>query len=130
MRVAIYARTASADPQKIESQTNSLLGFAKKREWLIQGVYIDDGVSGFSSPRPGFDDLLKACRRSKVDIVLVVNLSRLTRNIEYTFRILGQMEAWGVRLIALHDHFDSMDRKGWIRRLGINKLADNIYWHS
>ena len=71
----------------------------------------DDGYSGVDfSNRPGFQKMLAEIEAGHVEVVITKDLSRLGRNssltglyINYTF------PQYGVRYIAVNDHFDTID---------------------
>ena len=70
----------------------------------------DDGYSGVNFDRPDFQRMLQDIKDSKINCVIVKDLSRLGRNyievgkyIERVFPLLG------VRFIAINDNFDSAD---------------------
>ena len=71
---------------------------------------MDDGYSGTNYDRPGFQKMLAEIEAGHVEVVITKDLSRLGRNssltglyINYTF------PQYGVRYIAINDHFDTID---------------------
>lgn len=79
MRVAIYARV-STDEQTEQNQVAVLEQWAKDRGWPLVDRYCDVGSAWRENvARPEFDRLLADCSRGKVNLILVFDLSRLTR---------------------------------------------------
>lgn len=83
-RCAIYYRV-STDRQKkeqtIDSQKRLLPPVAKLRGWEIVGEYTDDGYSGETvDGRPAFQKLISDAEKRLFDIVLVIDLDRITRS--------------------------------------------------
>lgn len=79
MNVAIYARV-STDEQTDQNQVAILEKWATDRRWPIIDRYCDVGSAWRENvARPQFDRLLADCSRGKVSLVLVFDLSRLTR---------------------------------------------------
>ena len=84
---------------------------AKSQHFPNPTFFIDDGYSGVDfSNRPGFQKMLAEIEAGHVDVVITKDLSRLGRNssltglyINYTF------PQYGVRYIAINDHFDTID---------------------
>ena len=72
-------------------------------------VFVDDGYSGVSFDRPGFQEMYKLIEAGKVGIVITKDLSRLGRNYievgNYTEFVFPR---YGVRYIAINDNYDSM----------------------
>lgn len=81
---AIYCRV-STDVQRerhtINSQLRILPDVAKKSGWKIYNTYEDDGFSAETvEGRPAFQKLLEDAEAKLFDVVLVVDLDRLTRS--------------------------------------------------
>ena len=72
-------------------------------------MFVDDGYSGVSFDRPGFQETYKLIESGKVGIVITKDLSRLGRNYievgNYTEFIFPR---YGVRYIAINDNYDSL----------------------
>ena len=84
-RAALYLRLSKDDEGQgesgsIHSQRCMLLAYAKERGFAVCGEYVDDGYSGTTFQRPGFQRLLEDIERGLVDLVLTKDLSRLGRD--------------------------------------------------
>ena len=112
-RAALYLRLSKDDEGQgesgsIHSQRCMLLAYAKERGFAVCGEYVDDGYSGTTFQRPGFQRLLEDIERGLVDLVLTKDLSRLGRD----YIQVGQYTELyfpikGVRFIAVNDGYDS-----------------------
>lgn len=87
-----------------------LLQYARDHRFPHPTFFIDDGYSGVTYDRPGFQKMLDEIEAGHVGAVITKDLSRLGRNsaltglyINYTF---PQND---VRYIAINDHFDSIN---------------------
>lgn len=73
-------------------------------------MHCDNGHTGTSFSRPGFDNLMQDVKDGKIDCIVVKDLSRFGRNYReagnYIERIFPFMD---VRFVALTDHFDTLD---------------------
>lgn len=79
MKVALYARV-STDEQTDQNQITVLEKWAQDRGWDLVDQYCDVGSAWRQNvARPEFDRLLSDCGRGRVNLVLVFDLSRLTR---------------------------------------------------
>ena len=94
----------------IQNQKAMLLQYARDHRFPHPTFFIDDGYSGVTYDRPGFQKMLDEIEASHVGVVITKDLSRLGRNsaltglyINYTF---PQND---VRYIAINDHFDSIN---------------------
>ncbi len=79
----------------LDQQLREMHEFAKKRGWQVVAEFIEPGESGTTTERPQLEALLHAAEEGSFDIVLVHELSRLSRSVYDTFDIfdrLGQAE--------------------------------------
>jgi len=77
--VGIYYRV-STEVQDLEIQKKNLPKYAKERGWKTFDTYEDDGISGSSiDARPGFKKLLEDLQNNKFEILLVNEISRISR---------------------------------------------------
>ena len=71
-RAAIYARYSS-DLQSAASADDQI-AICKERiareGWTLAGIFVDEGISGASVLRPGYQNLLQAARSGGCDVVV------------------------------------------------------------
>lgn len=70
-------------------------------------IFEDDNVSGYTFNRNGLNELKKLIEAGKVDILLTKDLSRIGRHNAKTLLFLEYLEEHNVRLILIHDNYDS-----------------------
>jgi DNA invertase Pin-like site-specific DNA recombinase len=106
-RAAIYARVSTDDGrQTVTNQTRQLRAYARRMKWKIAAEYCDR-ISGAVESRPQLDRLMKAATEREFDVVLVWDLSRLTRGgPAAAFQIIERLNAGGVALWSFREeHF-------------------------
>lgn len=109
LRAAIYARVSSAaqrERETIESQLRVLPEYVQQQGWLLVGTYVDDGRSakaGKLDEREGFARLLRDAEARAFDVVVVVDIDRLTRtdSLEERARILGPFQRQGIDIVTI-----------------------------
>src|SRR6266550_5305568 len=69
-RAGLYMRVSSGE-QNTGAQERALREYVQRRGWKLQQIYRDQGVSGASSNRPALNELMKACRRGSVGVLVV-----------------------------------------------------------
>lgn len=82
MRYAIYMRVAHGEPDGFDTlvkQRDTLTAYAKDKGIEVVGRYWDIGVPAHDMSRPGLKGLLADYAAGKFERVLVVDMSRLTR---------------------------------------------------
>ena len=115
---ALYLRLSQEDEREGESnsianQRDILTKYALDNGYDNIREFVDDGYSGVSFNRPGFQEMLKLVEAGKVGIIITKDLSRLGRNYievgNYTEFIFPR---YGVRYIAVNDNVDSLFMDG------------------
>ncbi|MFE6227244.1 recombinase family protein [Streptomyces sp. NPDC057854] len=112
VRVAVYARQSKARPDSSEAspqaQVTAGRALAASRGWEVSHTFKDVGRSGWDpdAVRPGFDDLMSAVRAGEVDVVVVSELSRLTRKGAHdALEIDEEFKKYGVRFVSVREPF-------------------------
>ena len=108
------AGVSKAESNSISNQKELIRDFLKdKEDIVVVSERVDDGYSGSSFERPGFQQMLEDIRRGVVDCVVVKDLSRFGREYIDTGRYIERLfPALGVRFIAVNDHYDSLRGDG------------------
>ena len=85
MRAVIYARYSTDNQREasIDDQVRVCTARADREGWTVVEVYADYAISGATSDRPRFQELIKAGRAGLFDIVLAEALDRLSRDQEH-----------------------------------------------
>jgi Site-specific recombinases, DNA invertase Pin homologs len=113
-RAAVYIRLSREDGDKEESnsvtnQREYIYAFIQSNPDIsVECERIDDGYSGVTFDRPGFNQMLSDIRSGRVNCVVVKDLSRFGRNYIEAGRYLEHIFPFiGVRFIAINDGYDS-----------------------
>src|SRR6201982_1515410 len=105
-RVALYLR-ASSDGQSTGAQERALKEYVKRRAWKLQHIYRDQGVSGASSNRPALNEMVKACRRGSIDVVVVWKFDRFARSLSQLMSGLEMCRALGIDFVSVTESIDT-----------------------
>ena len=126
-KVGIYCRLSREDDlddesKSITNQREMCMNYVIKNGLYLIDEYIDDGVSGSTEERPGWERLIKDIELKKINMVVVKDTSRLARNFNvsthYAFNYFPQKK---VRLVSVIQSYDSTDPKS---------NSDAIYFKS
>lgn len=94
----------------IQNQKAMLLQYARDHRFPHPTFFIDDGYSGVTYDRPGFQKMLDEIEAGHVGVVITKDLSRLGRNSAWTGLYINYTFPQNdVRYIAINDHFDSIN---------------------
>ena len=130
--VGIYARLSRDDERagesvSIENQKEMLARYVREQGWTLYDYYCDDGVSGTTFDRPGFNRLVQDVTDHKINLVLTKDLSRLGRDYieagKYTDFIFPSL---GCRFIALNDGVDTI-RKNNEMLVILKNVMNDLY---
>lgn len=110
---ALYARLSQEDAldgesNSIANQKKILLKYATDNGFPNPTFFIDDGVSGVTFDRPGWNEMIRLAEAGKVKIVIVKDMSRMGRDYlkvgYYTESFFAERD---IRYIAINDGVDS-----------------------
>ena len=110
---ALYCRLSRDDnmdteSNSIQNQKQLLQKVAKEKGYTDTIFFVDDGVTGTTMNRPGFQKMLNAIEAGYISAVLVKDLSRLGRNYIEVGKLTEEFfPLHDVRLIAVSDGVDS-----------------------
>ena len=82
-KAGVYLRISKEDKEKknsISSQIAIVEKYAKDHNYEIVEEYIDNGYSGILSSRPALDKMMLDIVRKQINMVIVKDTSRLTRD--------------------------------------------------
>lgn len=108
-----YSRLSQEDGDKKESDSISnqktyIKSYAESHGLKLIKEYCDDGFSGVTFERPGFQEMLADIREGRINCVIVKDLSRFGRNYIEAGRYIEQIfPCMGIRFIAINDNYDS-----------------------
>ena len=128
--VGIYARLSRDDERigesvSIENQKELLTRYVREQGWNLQSYYCDDGVSGTTFDRPGFNRMVQDATDGKINLILCKDLSRLGRDYieagRYTDFVFPSL---GCRFIALNDGVDTMHKNNEMTVILKNVMND------
>ena len=109
----MYIRLSREDGDKQESesignQRKILQRYIKENNLELIKEYIDDGVSGTTFNRPGFNELLQDIENKSINMVITKDLSRLGRDyIKIGEYIENYFPEKNIRYVAITDGIDT-----------------------
>ena len=104
LKVAAYCRISTDhedQEQSLENQVAFYTNYVRRNPyWKLVSVYTDRSSGLHTKNRPGYQQLLKDCRRKKIDLILVKSLSRFGRDAQETIRTIRRLKAMGIGVYA------------------------------
>jgi DNA invertase Pin-like site-specific DNA recombinase len=145
IRAATYRRVSTSQQRtgtSPETQLARAEALIAREGWENVGPFYDEGVSGAKESRRDLDRLFEACRAGLVDVVVVGDLSRLSRDMRNSLNFEHEFDRLKVQVIDVDNpNADEMARMftylqgHWQRQQirkathrGILAVAEAGYW--
>ena len=97
-----------AESNSIQNQIQLLKQLAQEYGYTIVVIFLDDGITGVTAKRPGFQDMLSKLERQYAAALFVKDLSRLYRNRTEANKLVDDfLPENEVRLVSVGDSIDS-----------------------
>lgn len=128
LRVAGYIRVSTDKQAKygdsIRDQEQTILKTVDSRDdWVLQGLYTDEGISGQKLQRDDFSRLLNAVKDGEIDLIVFTKIDRWFRSLRHYLNTQAILEKHGVGWIALNEPwYDTTTAHGR------NNVAQSMGW--
>ena len=112
-KVAIYIRLSRDDGDKQESesignQRDIIMRYIKENHLQFIDEYVDDGISGTTFERPGFQRMISDIEQQRINMVITKDLSRLGREYIQTGQYIERyFPEHNIRYVAINDGIDT-----------------------
>jgi len=140
-RVCAYARVSTDQEDQINSYKAQIHEYTKRindnPEWIFQGMYADEGLSGTSiKKRVQFLSMIDDARNGKIDLILTKSMSRFARNTVDSLTIIRELRNLGVEVFFEKENLYSSDSKvdfmltifSSIAQEESRNISENIKW--
>ena len=112
IRVAAYCRVSSENlkvSRSLESQVSYYTHMINdKKNWTLVGIYFDNKITGRkASLRQGFTRMIRHCEEGKIDLILVKNVSRFSRNTKELIEVVERLKEINVTVYFETENIES-----------------------
>ncbi len=129
MKAIGYTRVSTQEQAdsglSLEGQAKRIAAYCDAKEWELQEVITDAGLSGGTLHRPGLQRVLELVTKGAVEVVVVLKLDRLTRSVKDLGILLETFDRAQVAFSSVSDNFDTSTANG---RLVLNVLGSVAQW--
>jgi site-specific DNA recombinase len=128
MRAVIYTRFSSTQQREAstEDQARNCCRRIESEGWQLVTHFKDEAISGSIVDRPGYQAMHKAAVAREFEVLIVDDLSRLSRDQVESERSIRRLEFGGVRILGVSDGYDSQSKSRKVQR-GVRGLMNEIY---
>lgn len=121
-KVAIYCRV-STDDQHTDKQEDICKEYCERNKLEVYKVY-KDVISGKTTSRPSFNELLEDMRNFKFDIVMVTKLDRLGRSLQHLLSLFDEFGKKKIEFIAVTQNIDTTTSSGKLQMQIMGAFAE------
>ncbi len=132
-KVGIYLRLSREDERlgesgSISTQRDLLLNYIRDNNLIFVDEYVDDGVSGTTFDRAGFNRMIKDCEDKKINMIITKDTSRLGRDhIEFGFYVERYFPEHNIRYVAVNDGIDTFKNSSANDMLVFKSAFNDMY---
>lgn len=128
MKVALYTRVSTEDQARegtsLEVQSEFLVSYAKREGWDVFDIYVDDGISGYTTDRPAFKRMMADAGKKKFEGILVYKIDRFSRRLKDALNIVDELETIGVGFKSATEPFDTTNSSGKLMFQQLGSFAE------
>lgn len=110
MKVAIYCRV-STEEQDASKQEDMIKDYCSRNGHEIFKVY-KDVISGATSSRPKFNEMINDMRAYRFNCIAVTKLDRLGRSLQHLLSLFEEFGKRGISFIAITQNIDTSTAAG------------------
>ncbi|MCL2095562.1 MAG: recombinase family protein [Oscillospiraceae bacterium] len=126
VKTGIYVRVSTEEQAQegysIRGQTEKLKSYSLLKDWIIHGIYSDEGISGKNIvERPAINRLIQDIKSGKVNNVLVFKVDRLTRSTKNLIELVELFDKYNCTFNSLTESIDTETPSGrmFLKIIGI-----------
>ena len=140
LKACAYARVSTDEESQgrsLENQeTHYKNAIASNPSYEFAGVYTDQGISGYSENRPGFQKMLDEARKGNVDLIITKSISRFARNTVTILKVARELKNLGIAIFFEEQNINTLSQEGELLMTTMAAFAeeeskamrDNLKW--
>ena len=114
LKVAAYCRV-STDQEEQESSYEAQISYYTEKignnpDWTMVKIFADEGITGTQDKkRDQFKEMIRLCRKRKIDLILTKSISRFARNTVDTLKYVRELKAIGIGIIFEKENINTLE---------------------
>jgi len=89
----------------LDFQENDIRAFCVRNDFDLVNIYRDEGYSGATAARPGFQEMMEAARDRRFDVLVVWKLDRLFRDTKLTLQTVDELAGLDIEFRSVQESF-------------------------
>lgn len=115
-RVCAYARVSTDSRRQEDSLENQTETYERvitsNPEYIFEGVYADQGISGYCENRPRFQEMIQKARAGEIDLIITKSISRFARNTVTVLKVVRELKELGVGIFFEEQNINTLSGDG------------------
>ena len=116
-RAVGYCRISTimqVDNTSLKDQENKIKMYCKLHNIDIDKMFIDKAVSGKSTDRPEYDNMISHVKENNIDMIVVYKNDRIHRSLYNLLAMIYELQEYEVALVSVTEHFDTATPQGML----------------
>lgn len=116
-RAVGYCRISTlmqVDNTSLKDQEDKIRMYAKLHDIVIDKMFIDKAVSGKSTDRPEYDNMMNYIKENDIDMIIVYKNDRIHRSLYNLLSMIYNLQEYEVALVSVTEMFDTSTPQGML----------------
>ena len=140
LRVCAYARVSSGKDSMLHSLSAQVSYYNDLIQshpgWVFCGIFADEAISGTKDTREQFNQMIKAAKEGKFDMIITKAISRFARNTLSLLKAIRELKEYNVDVFFEEQNLHTISKDGEllitlmasIAQAEAKSVSDNMRW--
>lgn len=116
-RAVGYCRISTSmqvDNTSLKDQEDKIRMYCKLHDIVVDKIFIDKAVSGKSTDRPEYYEMINFVKENDVDMIIVYKNDRIHRSLYNLLAMIYELQEYEVALVSVTEMFDTSTPQGML----------------
>lgn len=126
-RAVGYCRISTlmqVDNTSLKGQEDKIRMYCKIHDIDIDKIFIDKAVSGKSTDRPEYYEMMKYVKQNNIDMIIVYKNDRIHRSLYNLLAMIYELQEYEVDLVSVTEMFDTSTPQGMLFLQMLGRFAE------
>lgn len=102
------------DNTSLKDQEDKIRMYCKLHDIEVDKIFIDKAVSGKSTDRPEYYEMMNYVKENDIDMIVVYKNDRIHRSLYNLLAMIYELQDFGVALVSVTEMFDTSNPQGML----------------
>lgn len=122
--IRVSQERAARNGYGLQAQESAIRKHTEYKDWKLQEIYSERGVSGYKRDRPELNRLLEGARTGKFDVVVFPSIDRVGRSVKDVIEIDSFLQKQNIDTVFLREGIDTSTPTGALYRNIMSSVAE------